>query len=140
MAPLDDIAPDNRERYRAEYARSPSPVARRLEEAVFGRGMGVSGYTTVDQAQRLVTHLHAAHPGRVLDVGAGRGWPGSYVTEVTGCRLVATDVVPEGLVAAKKYLETGAARGRTRLVAADGRALPFQAGSFDAVIHADVFC
>ena len=131
---------DNIERYRQQYARSPSPATRQLEKAVLGRDVGLNGYTTVEQAQRLASRLDASRPTHVLDLGTGRGWPGSYVAGATGCRLVATDVPLEALMVARGYLETNTERGQTCVASADGQSLPFPSEQFDAVIHADVLC
>ena len=40
----------------------------------------------------------------LLDVGAGRGWPGSLLAQSSGCRLTCTDVPVSGLMAAKSIL------------------------------------
>ncbi len=137
---FNNAAHDSLERYRREYARSPSAAARRVEEAVLGRYVGVSGYTTVEQGKQLAGYLELPRGARVLDIGAGRGWPGSHLAVSSGCRLVATDVPVEALVAARDYVEIGSEPGQARLVSADGRALPFRPGTFEAVVHADVFC
>jgi ubiquinone/menaquinone biosynthesis C-methylase UbiE len=73
-------------------------------------------------------------------LGTGRGWPGLYLAATTGCQVVLTDLPLEGLrVAANRAAREGLA-ARTGVVAAAASALPFQAGSFDAVIHTDVLC
>ena len=69
----------------------------------------------------------------LLDVGAGRGWPGSHVARTSGCRLVSTDVPWDALLTAKT-------RPGIEVVAAQGGALPFRGDTFDAIVHADVFC
>ena len=117
-----------------KYARPPSDAGRQVERAVLGDEVGLNGYTTVEQAQALADHLSLLPTTRLIDVGAGHGWPGSYLARSSGCRLVATDIPVDALRAAKGYLDQGSA------VSADGCALPFRSGSFDGVVHADVFC
>jgi ubiquinone/menaquinone biosynthesis C-methylase UbiE len=134
------FASDNIERDRAAYARPPSTTARRVEEMVLGRDVGLGGYTTVEQATLLTNHLALPRGAWVLDIGTGRGWPASHVAARLECKLVATDVPVEALHAAKSYLEIGREPSRAQLAAADGTALPFRPSIFAAVIHADVFC
>ena len=138
--PLDNTAADNLERRRVEYARARSATARRVDAAVLGQDVGLGGFTTVEQAKQLAGHLEIPLGARVLELGAGRGWPGSHVAASSGCRLVATDVPIEALIAAKAYLEIGSEPGHAQLASADGTVLPFRSGIFGAVIHADVFC
>ena len=129
---LDDQ--DNLEFFTEKYARPRSDAKRQLERAVLGDEVGLNGFTTVEQAQALTDHLSLLPTTRLLDVGAGEGWPGSYLARSSGCSLVASDVPLDALRAAKAYLEQASA------VSADGCALPFRSGSFDGVVHADVFC
>ena len=51
-----------------------------------------------------------------------------------------SDVPLDALREAKAHVGGGALGGRTDVVAADGRWLPFRAASFDAIVHADVLC
>ena len=102
--------------------------------AVLGHEVGLNGYTTVHQAEALHDWLALSSNARLLDVGAGDGWPGSHLAASSGCRLVAADVPVDSLRAAKRHI------GQAGAVSADGRELPFFPGSFDAVVHADAFC
>ena len=85
------------------------------------------------EAQTLCEHLDLAPAATLLDVGACRGWPGSHVAQTSRCRLVSTDVPWDALLVAKT--QPGA-----EVVAAQGGALPFRGDTFDAIVHADVFC
>jgi 2-polyprenyl-3-methyl-5-hydroxy-6-metoxy-1,4-benzoquinol methylase len=122
------------------YGAALPPVARQIEQRVIGGDWGANGYTTMDQADTLAHELHLSAGDRLLDLGTGRGWPGLYLATRTGCQVVLTDLPLEGLrVAANRATREGLA-ARTAVVAAAASALPFQAGSFDAVIHTDVLC
>lgn len=134
------IEQDARERFREQYSRPGSAAARRLEETVFGRDIGNNGYTTLEQAEGLARHLELTRETRLLDLGSGRGWPGSVLAKSSGCSMVATDVPVEALHAAERYLRVDGSRQRIHRVAADGRALPLPPRWFDAVVHSDVFC
>ena len=80
-------------------------------------------------------------PGvRLLDLGAGRGWPGLYLAVRSGCDVVLSDVPFEGLRLALARAADERADGQVAAVASSARALPFRAGTFDAVVHTDVLC
>ena len=125
---------DNLDFFNEKYARPRSDARREVERAVLGDDVGLNGFTTVEQAQALVDHLSLLPTTHLLDVGAGHGWPGSYLARCSGCSLVASDVPIDALRAAKAYLDQGSA------VAADGCALPFRSAAFGGVVHADVLC
>jgi 2-polyprenyl-3-methyl-5-hydroxy-6-metoxy-1,4-benzoquinol methylase len=111
-----------------------------IEQAVIGGDWGAEGYTTVAQADRLGDLLHLRPGMRLLDLGAGRGWPGLYLAATTGCRVVLTDIPLAGLRVATARADTEHAGDRTTAVVSNARALPFRPASFDAVVHTDVLC
>ena len=78
--------------------------------------------------------------GRTLvDIGAGCGWPGLYLAQRHGCRLVGLEPVVEGATTARDRARRD---GHTEswIVRAAGTALPLRPRSVDAVVHTDVLC
>ena len=131
-------APDWHAFFERKYARTRATAARRLERAALGHEVGLNGYTTLEQAHVLCGRLDLPPGALLLDVGAGRGWPGSHVARTSGCRLVSTDVPWDALLDAKaRHAPSQAGDG---VVAADGGALPFRTDHFDGIVHADVLC
>ena len=127
-------------RFAARYQVAPAEVSRRVELAVIGGDWGANGYTTMAQARLLAGRL-ALRPGmRLLDLGAGRGWPGLYLSAATGCQAVLADVPIEGLRAAAARARREGLAGRAGLAVATARALPFAPAAFDAIVHTDVLC
>lgn len=122
-----------------KYEAFSSPAAERLRSKVLGSGV-VSGYTTVAQAAVIAEELALSAGDVLLDLGGGRGWPGSYIARGTGCRLVACDLPMNALLAAAETLAGPGAPAEASVLRADGRALPFSGASFDGVCHADVLC
>ena len=116
-------------------------VHRLIELSVIGADWGASGYTTLAQAQEL-GRLLALGPGRLLlDIGAGRGWPGLYLAATSGCSVLLTDLTLDGLRAglARARAERLAPE-RARALAASASRLPLAARSVDAVVGTDVLC
>lgn len=131
---------DNIDLFREKYGRARSEVARRVHLEVLGHDNGLTGYTSTEQAATIGERLHVSPGDFVLDVGAGRGWPGTHVAIATRCRLMCTDIPLEGLADARSAIQSTGLVGSSHVAAADARAIPFRDGIFDGVIHADVFC
>jgi len=118
------------------HSRSVSRAELAVEREVFGMNAGITSYTTPAQADLLAEVLHLGPGVRVLDVGAGAGWPGVYLAGTTGCEAVLIDVPVAGLrSAADRASRQGA---QCAVVVGSGMSLPFRRRSFDAVIHTDV--
>jgi len=131
---------ETRQRFSGRYREDRTEVVEQIERAVIGGDWGANGYTTMRQADRLAAAL-ALEPGdRLLDLGAGRGWPGLYLAVRTGCDVVLTDVPPNGLRLALLRASAERVAGRVAAVASSARCPPFRPGTFDAVVHTDVLC
>jgi ubiquinone/menaquinone biosynthesis C-methylase UbiE len=131
---------DTRQRFAGRYREDRTDVVRQIEQAVIGGDCGANGYTTMRQADHLAAVLRLGPGRRLLDLGAGRGWPGLYLAVHTGCRVVLTDVPLEGLRLALARAATDHVPDRVAAVVSSARTLPFRAGTFDAVVHTDVLC
>jgi len=129
-----------REFFVGRYERLESDPARRVEREVLGREVGLNGFTTIEQARVLLDFLGLRPGRRLLDVGAGRGWPGSLLAESSGCQLTCTDIPLNALAGARRTFVDLGLRARSEVAAADVVELPFRSATFDAVAHADVFC
>lgn len=138
-APRPDVN-TSRGCFTRDYELGRTAAMRDLERSVLGCDYGGTSWTTRREAGR-VAELLGLRPGvRLLDVGAGAGWPGLYLAQITGCDVVLADLPVIGLRIA---LERAAADGfeeRCGAVVADGAALPFGESSFDALSHSDVLC
>ena len=115
-------------------------VVRRIERAVIGGDWGANGYTTIGQVDQLTAALRLGPGVRLVDLGAGRGWPGLYLAVRTGCQVVVTDVPFEGLRQAMDRAQAEDVTDRATAVVSSARVLPFPAGTFDSVVHTDVLC
>ena len=122
----------------AEFARSVA--MRDLERSVCGCDYGSTSWTTRREADRITQLLELRPAAKLLDVGAGSGWPGLYLAHRTGCDVVLVDLPLAGLRIALERATTDSLSQRCEVVAADGAALPFKDASFDALSHSDVLC
>ncbi len=129
-----------RERFESLYARAQSPVMLTIERSVCGCDYGGNSWTTQAEAERMAARL-ALHPGvRLLDLGAGSGWPGLYMGKASGCDVILVDLSVAGIRIAAKRAGNDGMPGSVWAAVADAAALPFPDGSFDAISHSDLLC
>ncbi len=111
-----------------------------MERSVFGCDYGATSWTTRHEAEN-VGEMLALGPGRrLLEIGAGSGWPGLYLASMTGCEVALIDLPIEGLRVAAERAASDCIAERCFVAMADGAALPFGSGRFDAIFHSDVLC
>ncbi len=129
-----------RQRFDEFYLRSQSPVLLSIERTVCGCGYGGNSWTTRDEADRFGAIL-GLEPGlRLLDLGAGAGWPGLYLAQQSGCDVVLLDLPITGLRIASERATKDRISSACLGTVADAAALPFSASTFDAVSHSDLLC
>jgi cyclopropane fatty-acyl-phospholipid synthase-like methyltransferase len=131
---------DVAECFAKRYEAVQPEVAGDIEIEVLGGDLGANGYTTITQADRLAQEVALGPGARLLDLGAGRGWPGLYLAATTGCQVVLVDVPLAGLEAAMQRAEREGLSRRAVAVVASARSLPFSPTSFDSIVHTDVMC
>ena len=129
-----------RERFADRYREERVDVVREIEQRVIGGDWGANGYTTIAQADDLADRLRLRRGDMVLDIGAGRGWPGLYLAATTGCSVLLADIPVEALTVAAARIRAEHLEARAWCLNASARDLPLRAGTFDAVVHTDVLC
>ncbi|MEX0800106.1 MAG: methyltransferase domain-containing protein [Dehalococcoidia bacterium] len=127
-------------RFNVRYSAPVSEASLTVEREVIGANVGANGYTTVPQADVLANELRLRPGLRLLDIGAGRGWPGLYLAKKSGCDVVMADLPLPGLAAALVRADDDALSGRVSILRATGERLPLKSGSFDAIVHTDTLC
>ena len=124
----------------ADYRLGRADIMRELERVVCGCDYGGTSWTTRSEAQHVAELLGLGPGKRLLEVGVGSGWPGLYLARLTGCDVALVDLPLEGLRIATERALADRLAGVCWTVIADGGALPFKAGWFDAASHSDVLC
>jgi ubiquinone/menaquinone biosynthesis C-methylase UbiE len=123
-----------------DYALGQHPAMQAVERGVCGCAYGSTAWTTRAEADQIAAALQLGPGTRLLEIGAGSGWPALYLAAETGCDVVLTDLPQGGLRIAMERAERDGLSGACRAVIADAANLPFQDACFDAVNHSDVLC
>jgi len=131
---------DLTEHFAERYRLGQAPIMLEVERAFCGCDYGGTSWTTRDEAERLGPLLELGPGRRLLDVGAGSGWPGLYLARLTRCDVTLVDVPLEGIRTAAGRAAAESLTGACWAAVADGARLPFRHGRFDAVSHSDLLC
>jgi len=123
-------------RFSSKYEIIKSDLLQQIERSNCGCDYGATSFTTLEQVKDLGAMLELEPDKRLLEVGAGSGWPGLYLAKETGCDVSLIDLPIEGLRIAKRR----AAADNLTMVVASGTSLPFRQGWFNAISHSDVLC
>ena len=129
-----------KKKFETVYERSQASVMLSIERTVCGCDYGGNSWTTHSEADDLAKRLQLRSGLRVLDLGAGSGWPALYFAEKYDCEVVLVDLPDVGLRIAE---ERAAKDGLSQMVAtvvSDAADLPFPDNSFDAISHSDLLC
>jgi SAM-dependent methyltransferase len=139
MAPDDEQRPSIRfDFYGPQYARFGSATAAEVRREVYGEDIGQQNWQTVAEQAEVVDLLCIDAESRVLDIACGAGGPSLALVERTGCRLTGLDVEAAGIAYAQAQASLrGLSDRATFAVANCGARLPFEDGSFDAVLCID---
>ena len=111
-----------------------------IERRVCGCDYGCTSWTTKDETADIINMLGLSAATKFLEIGSGAGWPGLYLAKQTGAETTLIDLPFEGLKAAKRRAAADGQAETCHIAQADGAALPFKDGSFEAIYHSDVLC
>lgn len=113
---------------------------RALERSVLGCDFGGTSWTTKSQADSIPSALGLGKGTKLLEIGAGTGWPGLHMANLADCDVTLLDIPFNALFHANQRAVEEKLEDRIRSVSASGSALPFSNAAFDAIGHSDVLC
>jgi len=124
--------------YSAQYGQFADEVHAQVRRAAFGEDIGQNSWLTRDELERFARWLRLGHSSRLLDIACGSGGPALHLARLTGCEIVGVELYAEAVETANRMAAEAGLEPRARFVRADASApLPFEGGSFDAIICVD---
>jgi len=124
--------------YDVAYGRFADRLYASIRREAFGEDIGQNSWLTADEQHVFCGWLGLDSSSELLEVGSGSGGPALFTAVTTGCRITGVDMHEAGVAAANEAARERGLDDRARFVCADARAqLPFEDGSFDAVICID---
>ena len=121
-----------------QYLHVLSPVMMEIEAESHDTDYGTVSWSTHSQVDEMAAHLDLASGRRLLDIGAGAGWPGLHIGLMSGCHVTLIDFPINGLkIGLDRAVKDGVNAAAT---VADAVRLPFGSATFDGIIHSDVLC
>lgn len=101
-----------KERFLAEQRLAFHPGRLAVECAVCGSNYGGTSWTTMAEAKQVTVMLGVGPGDRLLEIGAGSGWPALHIAGLTRCDVVLSDIPYLGLRAACDRAEADGLAGR----------------------------
>jgi SAM-dependent methyltransferase len=122
------------------FETSNLPAMLAVERTVLGCDYGGTSWTTRRQAEQITDSLELGPGTRLLDIGAGSGWPGLWLADNGDCHVTLVDLPVNALVKARQRACRDGTESSIDTVAGSGAVLPFRDCSFGAINHSDVLC
>ena len=122
------------------YQLSTSTVFQKIEKHTCGCCYGGNSWTTKKQAEYILKVLELSTQSSLLDLGAGAGWPGLYLSSMSGCSLTLVDLPETGLKIAIKRSIRDKISEKVATLVSDASQTPFLKHSFNAISHSDLLC
>lgn len=124
--------------YAAHYRDFAAGVYGDVRREAFGSDVGQNSWLTVEELERFGSLLELGPQSRLLDVACGSGGPSLHLARLTGCEVVGVELFDEAVVNGTRAAREAGLESRASFVRADaGERLPFESGSFDAVLCID---
>lgn len=130
--------PEVVDHYGAHYREFAADVYADVRRAAFGEDIGQNSWLTVDELQRFVSRLGLRTAACLLDIACGSGGPSLRIAQVTGCQVVGVELYDEAVAEGARLAQAAGLEARASFVQADAsETLPFEDGSFDAILCVD---
>jgi SAM-dependent methyltransferase len=123
------------------YADFDSRAEVEVRQHAFGEDIGQSSWLTAADWLRFADLACVRQASHVLEVGSGSGGPAVYLAATLGCRVTGVDINEHGVNNATRLAAERGLTDRVTFHAVDAsRPLPFEPGTFDAVLSNDAIC
>ncbi len=124
--------------YAAHYREFAGDVQAEVRRDAFGEDVGQNSWLTAEELGRFASWLQLRPAVRLVDVACGSGGPMLRLAELTGCDVVGLELEAGTVEAGIQSAQERGLATRAAFVQADAAlSLPFDDGSFDALLCVD---
>lgn len=120
------------------YGHFSDHVLDAVRKETFGVDIGQNSWLTVDEYDRWLPWLKLTSEHHILEVASGSGGPALHIARAIGCKITGIDEDENGVATATQMAaKLGLSQQATFRVADANSPLPFDDGTFDALICID---
>src|SRR5262249_34234592 len=128
---------DNRS-YDPVYEEFESPAMQKVRQEAYGKDIGQHSWVTAEELEEDIPRLRLTRASRFLDLGCGPAGPLVFIAGRVGCHASGADLSPKAIAAGLARVAAHGLKNLVTLHEADlNEPMPFESGSFDAVISVD---
>jgi SAM-dependent methyltransferase len=125
--------------YDSFYEQFDSSLMRRLRQEAYGQDIGQHSWVTAEELILDIPRLKLSRTSRLLDFGCGPGGPLTFVVSQIGCRAVGIDLSAPAIESARARAASFGLSPLVEFQVGDlNEPIPFQPGSFSAIMSIDV--
>src|SRR5688572_8809630 len=123
--------------YNSTYGNFEEQVLTAVRQEAFGEDIGQNSWITTDEYDAFYSWLSLSPGAHILEIASGSGGPALYLAQKFKCRITGLDINEEGIKTANRQARATNITGTTFQVADVNQRLPFDDGTFDAVMCVD---
>lgn len=124
--------------YDSTYGNFTEKVLDAIRRETFGDDFGQNSWITVDEHDQIIDLANLNNDSSVLEVASGSGGSALRIASKVGCKVTGVDINESAVATARELALTSKCSDRLSFELADGNLpLPFESGSFDALICID---
>ena len=136
---MADSAELRADKYESFYREFDSPLMRQLRREAYGDDIGQHSWVSADELRGDAQRLGLTSSRRLLDLGCGPCGPLTFLIATTRCQGTGVELSPSALqVGRRRATELGIESLLSVQEHDLNEPLPFDSGSFDAIVSLDV--
>ncbi|NOS86375.1 MAG: methyltransferase domain-containing protein [Ignavibacteria bacterium] len=124
--------------YSGTYKNYSDEIYKAIRSETFGEDIGQNSWLTADEYRNIFSLLGLTNKTRVLEIASGSGGPAVFMSKETGCHLTGLEYDRNGVDNSLKLAEENGLAESMEFIHGDAsEKLPFDDGTFDAVVSID---
>jgi cyclopropane fatty-acyl-phospholipid synthase-like methyltransferase len=123
--------------YNSTYSNFQEGVLAEIRRETYGEDIGQNSWITTGEFDTFYRWLNLSADDHILEIASGSGGPALYLAKKFNCRITGLDLNEEGIKTATQAARHANITGARFQLADMNQKLPFDQGTFDAVMCID---